>query len=555
MKFSACAIIPSHNHHLRIAGVIDAVKRQGLPVYLIDDGSTEPTKSALAALDDPQNGVHLYRFARNGGKGRAVIHGFRIAKDAGYSHGIQIDADRQHDVGSLPELLRLAKTEPEALISGQPVYDATILNSRRFARWITHIWVWIETLSTHIADSMCGYRAYPLATVLAVIDRYSIGQRMDFDTEIMVRMSWEGVPIRMLPVRVTYPAGNISNFDLLVDNWRITQMHGRLVCSMILNFSKVWKNRPKKTRQPYHWARLNERGVAWGLGFIFALYKLLGKKICWYAIQPVLLYFFIIGSEQRQASRNYWRRIYKISGQTGEADLWRLWQHYRSFGYMVLDKLAAWFGDITTGDLIFDNMEELGRIAEADTGVVVLTSHLGNVEVSRALACKRGANAITIFAHTRNATRFNKLLAAYNPAAAVDVLEVEDIGPTTLLELEDRLARGHWIVIAADRIPVVSNKRIGLMPFLGSPAPFSLGPVIIASLLKCPVYVMNCLKEGDKYRICFQKMAERITLPRNTRDVAAAKYVREYARQLEEICLKYPEQWYNFYDFWAGLDE
>ncbi|USG62618.1 glycosyltransferase family 2 protein [Sneathiella marina] len=550
MTFSACAIVPSYNHYLHIDKVVAAIRGQSVPVIIIDDGSVEPAKSHLASLHNPENGVTVRRFETNAGKGSAVIEGFRLALNAGHTHAVQIDADGQHDLNSLPGLLDWSKSEPDALISGLPVYDETIPISRKLARWLTHLWVWVETLSTHIPDSMCGYRVYPLGPAMKIVEKQTVGHYMDFDTEIMVRMCWQGTPIRMLPVEVTYPDDNTSNFRLVADNWRITKMHTRLVLGMLRRFPTVWKNRPAPPESSKHWARINERGAAWGLKIVFALYTLLGSRLSWYAIQPILVYFFLTGSVQRQASSQYWQRIYKQKNISGSPTRWQLWLHYRSFGKMALDKISAWLGDIKIKDLAIDNMEELDRRASSETGIVVFTSHLGNVEVCRALAEKRGANKITVFAHTKHAMRFNNLLAAYNPASAVDVMEVEDIGPGTLIELRERLDRGDWIVIAGDRIPVTGNKRTISVDFLGSPALFSQGPVIIASLLKSPVYIMNCVRDGEKFRIYFDKLTDQIILPRQNRDVAAGKYIIEYVKALEEKCLQYPDQWYNFFDFW-----
>ena len=550
MSFSVAAIVPSYNHYRHIGEVIAALRGQNLRVFIIDDGSAEPAKSALAALHNPAKGVTLHRLDQNGGKGGAVMTGFRLAAAEGFSHALQVDADGQHDLASLPGLIALAETHPNALVSGQPIYDETIPTSRKIARWITHVWVWIETLSTKITDSMCGYRVYPLGPALDVMASEPVGLFMDFDTEIMVRMYWRGTPVRMLPVNVTYPPDNSSNFRMVADNWRITKMHTRLVFGMLRRSPRLLMKRPSEPTGATHWAGLNERGAAFGLWLMFAFYKIAGRRLCGYAMQPVLLYFFLTGSEQRRASRDYWRRLYAFNGAAREPDMWQVWRHYRSFGRMVLDKVAAWLGDIKPEDLIIEEDGELDRVAAASRGVVVFTSHLGNVEVCRALAEKRGANRITVFAHTRNAMRFNRLLAAYNPASAVHVMEVEDIGPATLIELEERLARGDWIVIAGDRIPVSGDKRITEMAFLGAPARFSEGPVIIASLLKCPVYVLNCMAEGKKYRIFFDKISDRIVLPRR-REEAIRAPLAEYVRILQETCQKYPDQWYNFFDFWA----
>jgi hypothetical protein len=132
------------------------------------------------------------------------------------------------------------------LITGLPRYDDSVPACRKIGRWITHVWVWIETLSLQIGDSMCGFRVYPLAAVRALLDRRPVGNRMDFDIEIIVRLFWAGTPVCGLPVRVIYPPGNSSNFDMLRDNWRIAKLHTRLVLIMLLRLPFILAHRPPR---------------------------------------------------------------------------------------------------------------------------------------------------------------------------------------------------------------------------------------------------------------------------------------------------------------------
>ncbi len=244
MMFIPCAIIPSFNHWQVLPKIIAEVRRLGLPVFVIDDGNTEPATSALAALAAPEAGVTVHRLDRNLGKGSAVIVGFRLATAGGFTHAVQLDADGQHDLAALPQLLAAAARYPEAVVSGAPVYDSSIPTGRKIGRWITHIWVFIETLSLRLTDTMCGFRVYPLAAVTALLARESVGRRMDFDIEIMVRLFWRGVPPIMVPVRVVYPPGNPSNFDLWRDNLRISLMHTRLVLTLLWRLPGILSHRP-----------------------------------------------------------------------------------------------------------------------------------------------------------------------------------------------------------------------------------------------------------------------------------------------------------------------
>lgn len=231
MKMHPAALVPVFNHPHRLADVVAGLRRLGLPVVLVDDGSEPGTAAVIDGLRDEH--VLVERLPENRGKGAAVIAGLRVARARGWTHAVQVDADGQHDLDAIPALLQAAHEEPHALVSGAPVYDASIPKSRLHGRRITHFWTAIETLSMDIRDAMCGFRVYPVEETLAIADSEHVGARMDFDTEIMVRLSWRGVPIVSVPTRVTYPADGVSHFRMLTDNVFISLMHARLLLGML----------------------------------------------------------------------------------------------------------------------------------------------------------------------------------------------------------------------------------------------------------------------------------------------------------------------------------
>lgn len=228
-----CAVIPVYNHGGTVGAVAAKLRAQGLPVLLVDDGSEAATATQLDALAR-QDGIQLLRLPHNQGKGAAVIAGMHRAAEQGYSHGLQIDADGQHDADDASRFVAAAEAAPEALICGCPIYDESVPRARLYGRYATHIWVWINTLSFAVRDSMCGFRIYPLATTLPQLAHASMGRRMDFDTEIAVRLVWAGVPVVNQPTRVHYPVGGISHFRVWRDNVLISAMHTRLFFGMLL---------------------------------------------------------------------------------------------------------------------------------------------------------------------------------------------------------------------------------------------------------------------------------------------------------------------------------
>ncbi len=541
-----CAIVPSYNHCKMIGSIVKRLREAGLPVFVIDDGSGESARSVIAALHDRAAGITVRRLDSNRGKGAAVMEGFRLAIASGFTHALQVDADGQHDLDALPRLLELAATYPAALISGQPIYDDSVPAGRKIGRWITHIWVWIETLSLRISDSMCGFRVYPLVPVEKLLAQETIGCHMEFDAEIMVRLFWRGVAPVMLPVKVTYPPGNTSNFKLWRDNWRISKTHARLFVSMLLRLPSILAHRPPKLNSPNHWAELGERGAYWGLRFCAGAYRLLGRRGCQMVMTPIVLYFYLAGSRQRRASRQFLTKVLKRPPTFAES-----YRHQMSFALRALDVFIAWAGGISANDIEPTNPIELASIVENSQGGLFIVAHLGNVDVARAVLDQKTRQRITILIHTRHAENYNRVLRRLCPEAGINTLQVTEIGPETIIDLKQRVERGEWIVIAGDRTSVLSRQHSVYVPFFGAEAAFPQGPWILGSLLECPVYLLFCLQDGKNYRLTLERFAENISLPRNTREESLRAYALKYASRLEHYAAAAPFQWYNFFDFWA----
>lgn len=229
-----CAIIPVYNHPATIADMVAKLRQQALPVVIVDDGSDAECAGILADIATSDADVALVRLSRNRGKGVAVITGAREALARGYTHFLQIDADGQHDTDAVPAAIDKAQHQPEAMVIGIPVFDASIPRVRLYGRWLTHVLVWTQTWSMAIRDAMCGFRIYPLARFVEIANQHRIGARMDFDIDIAVRLTWAGVPVEHVPVGVHYPVDGISHFKMWRDNLRITLMHLKLLGGMLL---------------------------------------------------------------------------------------------------------------------------------------------------------------------------------------------------------------------------------------------------------------------------------------------------------------------------------
>lgn len=228
-----CIVIPVYNHQHAIVQMTDALKLVQLPCFLINDGSSVDCSTVLRDIAAQENWITLYERSENGGKGAAVIDGLKLAIKEGFTHAIQIDADGQHNLEDIIKFQQASKQQPDKLILGTPKYDKDVPKKRLYGRQLTNLWIWINTLSFAIKDGMCGFRCYPLSAVDKVLKSTNLGQRMDFDIEIVVRLYWQSVDVVNIETQINYPFDGISHFKMFKDNVMISKKHAQLFFAML----------------------------------------------------------------------------------------------------------------------------------------------------------------------------------------------------------------------------------------------------------------------------------------------------------------------------------
>jgi predicted LPLAT superfamily acyltransferase len=551
--FRPCVVIPAYNHPAALEKKVAQLCEQGLAVFLVNDGSTDQTAAVIDELANRFSAVVTMHRRANGGKGAAVKDGLRAAHAAGFTHALQIDADDQHTLSDIPHFLQLAETHPDSLIAGYPQYDDTLPAARRYGRYITHFWVWLETLSlSAIRDSMCGFRVYPLQATCDVLQRESIGDRMDFDIDIIVKMHWAGVPIINTPTRVTYPVDGISHFRMLQDNLRITRMHTVLVLRLLLLWlpGKILaKNRQEKSS---HWSTEQERGNAFWLTLSVRLYQALGRPFGLLMAYAGTAYFFLFGKTARNASHDFLQTLYCYShGATPSPTLANSCRQFFNLADAVMDRFGCWFGDVKRQDFDCANTQVFIEQSRTGKGGLLLCSHLGNAELASMLAEGLPDVYLNILVHTRHAEQLTRLLHSVATRQQCEFLQVDTVGVDTAIYLREKMDRGEWVVIAADRTPVTGTARTSILPFLGRPAAFAQGPFILAGLMECPVYTLFCMrKPAGGYTVYLDKFADTLKSHRATRSATLLAAQLRYVALLERMVLRYPLQWFNFFDVW-----
>ena len=238
-------VIPVYNHPHYLADLVQYLEQFQFPIILVNDGSHAECTAILRKLDQQFDQVSLIEHVENKGKGQAVITGLRYAAHIGMTHALQLDADGQHHWDDVAKFFQLSQQQPEAMVIGQPIFDASVPKKRLYGRYATHIWVWINSLSFDIKDSMCGFRVYPLAQTIQILNSAKFQPRMGFDSEILVRLKWANVAFINVPTQVIYPEDGISHFNVWRDNLGMSQAHVRLLGGMLLRLPKLVSQKMK----------------------------------------------------------------------------------------------------------------------------------------------------------------------------------------------------------------------------------------------------------------------------------------------------------------------
>jgi predicted LPLAT superfamily acyltransferase len=229
-----------------------------------------------------------------------------------------------------------------------------------------------------------------------------------------------------------------------------------------------------------------------------------------------------------------------------------------------VEKVEAWGGKVLFKRVHFqeDDVAELVAGLENGKGALLISSHLGNIEFLRALAgfSRTGVShtvPVTIIVDFDVTSQFNRMLRELNPQSMTWAIGVNDIGPDTVILLQDRLAAGELVAIAGDRTSANTRNKYFRFPFLNTEAPFPYGPFLLTSLLDAPTYFLFALRRKDvslssQYDMHVHRVRLSFDCPRREREARIEELARLFAEKLEYYCKQHPYQWYNFYDFWAN---
>lgn len=243
-------IIPSYNSGPLLRETVEEVLKAWPHVLVVVDGSNDDSETSLGSLQSGNNGLEVIVLKANQGKGGAVLVAMERALARGWTHAAVFDSDGQHDAQDLGAFMDASIRYPDAMILGTPLFGADAPRVRVLGRLVGNWWTNLETLWGGIDDSLFGFRVYPIVRALRVMQGFAGGRRFDFDTQLAVRLYWDGSPPINIKTRVYYrsrESGGVSHFRYLRDNALLTLVHVSLVLQALPRLPRLirFRQRPK----------------------------------------------------------------------------------------------------------------------------------------------------------------------------------------------------------------------------------------------------------------------------------------------------------------------
>ena len=224
-----------------------------------------------------------------------------------------------------------------------------------------------------------------------------------------------------------------------------------------------------------------------------------------------------------------------------------IFRHYHTFAATLLDRVFFLTNRFEDYEISLNGAEIVDAHLAAKRGCIMLGAHIGSFEVMQTLGTLREGLPLKVLMYPHNSRRFNAVRTDLNPRLAQNTIALGS--PTAMIEVKEHLDNGGMVGMLGDRI--THGDKLIRSRFLGKPVLLPEGPLLLASILKVPVFLMFGLYRGPRrYDIYFELFADSIVINRQTRHTDLQVWVDNYAQRLEHYCRDAPFNWFNFYEFW-----
>ena len=293
-----------------------------------------------------------------------------------------------------------------------------------------------------------------------------------------------------------------------------------------------------------HWQSRPEGGGRFALWLIRSIALYGGRRLGRLCLYPITLYFFLRRAPERLASRHYLQRAFGRPATT-----WEVLKHIHCFAATILDRIFLLAHGEQPFEIETQGLELLDQRVADGRGVLLFGSHQGSFEALRAIGARRPGMPLRVVLDKQKTPAMTELLEALAPNVGKCVIDAAQDGTSIVLAMAEACHAGAMVAMLADRGR--GHEVLRRTEFLGSSAPFPISPWLLAHTLQVPVVLcFGLYLGGNRYRLVFEPLADRVEIPRHNRGPALDALIAQYAQRLEHYVHVAPYNWFNFYDFW-----
>lgn len=283
------------------------------------------------------------------------------------------------------------------------------------------------------------------------------------------------------------------------------------------------------------------RGIPLGYRIFVSILRNFGVMPAYLLLRVVTLYYFLFSFRSSKLIFHYFHKKLHYSRLRSIGLLYR---NYYRLGQTIIDKVVIMSGIANTFSFDFEGEEHLRNITAGQKGGLLLSAHLGNWEIAGHLL-KRLETRINVVMYDGEHQQIKKYMEGVTGKRNMQVIVIkEDL--SHIYAISEALKNNELVCMHADRF-VEGNKTM-TADFLGTPARFPAGPFVLAATFKVPVSFVFAFKETSKhYHLYASKPVEQAG---QKKEVVMQQLLHAFASAMEEKARLYPEQWFNYYNFW-----